>query len=231
MFAAIHAALPSRPRAGTGNGAAGRSKKKSRKGAVTEASPAAKAIVPPPKVTNWGLFEPIRPILEPLIDILKPLLTGNIMYGLLVGLLVAAWFSFGSQSSSNSTISHSEGHPMHIGFHTYPDRIAAYEEMWRREESQLWEWLEERVHLGRMTGDHLAFESGSPGIRHKPIDPRTLEERLREEKMDEAEIQEAISVTQRKLDILKEVMEKKKTAKSREQGEKDASASVGVKGT
>lgn len=50
---------------------------------------------------DWGLFEPVRGLVEPCADLVQPVLTGNVMYGLLVGLLVAMWFGFGSSPRKN----------------------------------------------------------------------------------------------------------------------------------
>jgi len=136
------------------------------------------------------LFESLRPFLGPVVDILKPVLTGNILYGLLVGLLVASWFRFGFPSKGGS---HRD-----VGFFGTPERIAAYEEIWRREESELWDWLEERVGMERLR------EQKTPGER------KNMEDKLREERMEERELDAAIRVTEEKLGILKGVVEKKK---------------------
>ncbi|KKF94352.1 putative membrane protein C20F10.07 [Ceratocystis platani] len=189
LFGAIRLAISTRPRTGTNSGVATKSKKKARKSNAAESSPIVPAVAPAPPPTNWGPLEPARFLLEPVVDIAKPFLAGNLVYGLLAGLMIATWFGFGSQPTTHSTGVYNSGAHAYMGFPTYPDRIVAYEEMWRREESQLWDWLEERVQL--------------------------VEDRLREEKMDELQIKEAIAVTQRKLDLLKEAMEKRIAAKER----------------
>jgi hypothetical protein len=120
------------------------------------------------------------------------------VYGLLVGLLVAAWFSFGytrGGSGSNKDIS--------FYAFTTPERIAAYEEMWRREESELWSWLEERVGM-----DRVNLHTGVNTDQAKSID-----EKLREEKVSEREIDTAIRVTEEKLNALKHMFERQKMAK------------------
>lgn len=137
-------------------------------------------------------------ILGPVVDIIQPLATGNVVYGLLVGLLVAAWFGFGL---TNRPVARPYGSELGV-FYGYPDRLAAYEEMWRREESELWEWLEERVGMDRLN-------TGDLHTRKKVMEPRTAEERLREDRMDEREIKEAIRVTEEKLKVLKSVVDKK----------------------
>lgn len=147
---------------------------------------------------DWGLLEPLHPLLGPVVDTIMPLLTGNVVYGLLVGLLVAAWFGFGFTSRP---VPRHFGHE--LGYFGYPDRLAAYEEIWRREESELWEWLEERVGLDRLSEGTVLH------ARKRTVEPRTLEEKLREERMDEREIREAIKVTEEKLNVLKGVVDRK----------------------
>lgn len=144
---------------------------------------------------DWGLLEPVRGVLEPVVDILQPILTGNVMYGLLVGLLVASWFGFGFPPGKNPT-----PYGPDAGIYS-PDRLAAYEEMWRREDSELWDWLEERVGLGRLDSD-------APLRRKRAVEPRTVEEKLREERMDDREVDEAIRVTEEKLKVLRDVVGK-----------------------
>jgi hypothetical protein len=146
-----------------------------------------------PTVENWGLFEPVRPILGPLFDILKPLVTGNMMFGLLVGLLVASWFGFGLLGS---------GGRADVGWVATPERIAAYEEIWRREESELWDWLEDRVGMDRLR------ESSQMGA-----ESRVVKEKLKDERMGVREREEAIRVTEEKLRVLKGVVERERKGK------------------
>lgn len=199
LFASLKAAVLSRPRSGNlANGALGKARKRSRKGKSLPSNPASDSEGISKKIIikqDWGLFEPARPFVSPLVDAIKPLMTGNVVYGLLVGLLVATWFGFGSNAKAPRPYGHE------LGYINYPDRVAAYEEMWRREESELWDWLEERVGLDRLNGGGLP-------ARKKMVDPRTVEERVREESMSEREIREAIRVTEEKLKVLKLVVER-----------------------
>ncbi|KAJ9136459.1 Gram domain containing protein [Pleurostoma richardsiae] len=201
LFASLKAAVTSRPRSTTlTNIAPLKVKKKGRKGKAAQVSnPASdeEAAAKPSVRKDWGLFEPVHGLLGPVLDLVKPLLTGNVVYGLLVGLLVATWFGSGFTPRQAA-----RGYGQEVGFPSYPDRIAAYEEMWRREESELWDWLEERAGLDRLGGS-------APPTRKKVAEPRTVEEKLREERMDEREIREAIKVTEEKLKVLKSVMDKK----------------------
>jgi hypothetical protein len=146
-----------------------------------------------PVKEDWGLFEPLHGILGPIFDIIGPLLTGNILYGVFVGLLVASWFRFGFSGRNSRDVG--------MGFLGTPERVAAYEEMWRREESELWEWLENRVGMER------AREVGK-----MPAEAKTVEDRLKNERMEEREVDAAIRVTEEKLRVLKDTVEKKKGA-------------------
>ncbi|KAH8651886.1 hypothetical protein BGZ60DRAFT_358857, partial [Tricladium varicosporioides] len=170
----------------------GKGKKKGRKGreakSVSKTTDGAADSHPPAE--NWGLFESVRPILGPVVDILGPLMTGNVMWGLFVGLLVATWFGFGS---------YGKGGARDIGFLSTPERVAAYEEMWRREESELWEWLEDRAGMDRIRD-----------VSKMPTEAKNIEEKLRSEKMEEREVDAAIRVTEEKLKVLKDSVAKKK---------------------
>ena len=192
IVASLKAAVSSR-RGAVAPVSLGKGKKKGRKGRESKSINRATdgASDSKPKAENWGLFEPLRGIVGPVVDILKPVLTGNILYGLLVGLLVASWFRFGFSGKGGSN--------RDVGFFGTPERIAAYEEIWRREESELWDWLEERVGMER-----LREASKNRGER------KNLEDKLRDERMEERELDTAIRVTQEKLKILKGVVEKKK---------------------
>ncbi|AEO60636.1 hypothetical protein MYCTH_2310059 [Thermothelomyces thermophilus ATCC 42464] len=200
LFAALKAAVASRPRAGTLNGAAGaRGKKRSRKSKSALASSPTGDTEGAATVSaeqSWGIFEPARPILNSVVDAIRPILTGNIVYGLLVGLLVASWFGFGTRQVAPR-------YTLDPAFANAPQRLAAYEEMWRREESDLWQWIEERAGLERLGAD--------PPLRKRSVDPRTVEEKLREERMDERELREAIRVTEEHLEVLKSVVNRKGT--------------------
>ncbi|KAJ4149824.1 hypothetical protein NW754_001256 [Fusarium falciforme] len=201
LFAAIKAATSTKP-AGTTAPLTPALKGSRKKGKKAKLSQTSTGVVEPghapkrPAQKNWGPLEPVRGILEPIGDIIQPLLTGNVMYGLLVGLLVATWFGFGFTPSRSPP---SYGPEMTV---YRPERIAAYEEMWRREDSELWEWLEERVGMDRLHSDR-------PSVPKRAMEPRTAEENLRATRMDEREVEEAIRVTEEKLRVLKGVMEKK----------------------
>jgi hypothetical protein len=194
-----------RPKSSTVANGAGPKKRKGRKGRSLPSNPTSdgEQVSKPAAKQDWGLLEPVRPLLSPFVDILKPVLTGNVVYGLLVGLLVATWFGFGSNASARH-------YGRELGYVANADRVAAYEEMWGREESELWEWLETRVGLERLNG---APPAAVVAPRKRSADARAMEEKIREERMSEREIKEAIRVTEEKLKVLKSVVDKEKEAK------------------
>lgn len=211
IIAALKAAVSTK-RSGAPSAPA-KGKKKGRKGSkannlskVTDGASETK-----PEATNWGLFEPVRGIFEPVFDIVKPLMTGNILYGLLVGLLVASWFRFGLPIGGGGG-----NRDMGMSYLGTPERIAAYEEIWRREESELWLWLEERAGMDRLRE-----------VGRMPMERLDIEDRLKSERMDEREVEDAIRITEEKLLVLKDVVGKKRDKSKRVQThEQESSASA-----
>jgi hypothetical protein len=158
------------------------------------------------KGDSWGLFEPVRPILEPFTSILSPLWSGNVAI-ILIGILLYMVFF---RSSSSSSLAHSGGCPGH----GLPQRLAAYEEMWRREETELWNWLEDRVGMDGLVFPN-AYRAPEPHPSRRSsggsaTDERELASRLREEKVSDREMDHAIRTTRQRLDVLEEMMSKRK---------------------
>ncbi|KAI9167106.1 membrane protein [Paramyrothecium foliicola] len=199
LFAAVRSSVSSRSRAGTGTNVASKTKKKGRKGKApqsqvgeTQGNVKSNDSVQ----RSWGVLEPARGLLKPLGDVLQPVLSGNIVYGLVLGLVLSSWLGFGIFPRTDSASLSGKGH-IYRG-----DRLMAYEQAWMREESELWDWLEERVGL-----DHLRTDS--PRHRKKPIERRALEDRIAGGRMQEREVEEAIRVTEEKLRVLKDVVGKR----------------------
>lgn len=147
-------------------------------------------------------LEPLQQVLEALVGIIRPLLTGNIVCGIIVGLLVASWFRFGMIGTQTERSDYS--------WRGSPDRRTNYEELWRREERELWAWLEDRVEMDRL---------------HE-MDPRLLEQRdmdrkLRAEvRMEEREMEDAIRVTEERLQLLKKSVRAARAAEAGGSSEK-----------
>jgi hypothetical protein len=182
-------------RRGTVAANAGKKGKKARKarGSKSELQAAEGTLDTKAKAENWGAFEPLRPIFGPVVGIVNSLATGNMMYGLLVGLLVASWFRFGGSGI---------GKGGDVGWVGSADRIAAYEEIWRREETELWDWLEHRAGMDALR-DAARMQSEAQAIGDK----------LKEEKMQTRELDDAIRVTEEKLRLFKAVVQKDKVKK------------------
>lgn len=93
--------------------------------------------------------------------------------------------------------------------HTSPERLAAYEEIWRREESNLWNWLEDRVGLDSIyvpTGDSTQKD------RQKVLAARNMGKKVMDERMSERQMGDAIRVTEERLAALKEAVARKNAA-------------------
>ncbi|KAF8850672.1 hypothetical protein BDZ45DRAFT_186337 [Acephala macrosclerotiorum] len=193
IVASLKAAVSSRR--GTAVAVGGKGKKKGRKGRQSNnlAKQTDGASETKSTTEDWGLLEQVRGIFGPLVDIVKPLLTGNILYGLLVGLLVASWFGFGFPGKGRGN------NDLGLSYFGTPERVAAYEEIWRREESELWKWLEDRVGTDRLRD-----------VGKMPIEAQAFQDKIKDEKMDEREIDAAIRVTEEKLRVLKASVEKRK---------------------
>ncbi|OQE14879.1 hypothetical protein PENSTE_c032G03155 [Penicillium steckii] len=195
----------------------GRGKGRRKKGdAVREASTAASlqgaADANSGQNESWGLLEPIRPLLEPITSMIKPLWSGNIAI-LLIGVIL--YLMFFRSSSPPSLHAHDAIYP---GF-SLPQRLAAYEEMWRREESELWNWLEDRTGMDGMVFPSLHHKMAEPEARRRtprvsPADQRDFAARLSEEKVSDREMDHAIRTTRQRLDILEEMMNKRNNRQS-----------------
>lgn len=142
------------------------------------------------KQSNWGLLEPVRGLLGPIADILESIFTPQIIITLLGALLMYSWFFRGGSSA--------------VGPNQWSaaQRQVAYEEIWRHEESELWNWLEDRVALDRVhssvSGKKINIDNDLP-IRIQPKD------------MKEREMDEAIRITEERLQVLKKKVEKERS--------------------
>ncbi|PNS15943.1 hypothetical protein CAC42_4344 [Sphaceloma murrayae] len=162
--------------------------RKGRKGAAKETAVVEEKVMAKDIEENWGLFDPLRPSLGPLVGLVRPFFRPQIVIAVLFVLLAQSWWL-------NIT-----GGRKDVGFGSSKSRTAAYEALWAREEAELWDWLEERTGL----------EQGLPAPegRHKAVVGK-VGKRLKEEKMGDREVREAIRVTEERLGALKEVVGRK----------------------
>jgi hypothetical protein len=212
LVKALKSAVSSRPRAATA-GSKGLKLGKRRRKSEKSSSILPKSQMVKREDENWGLLEPFRGILGPVVGIFRPF-AGTMAVATIVFLLCIIWFRRPVLG------------PTGVGYPSYPSsaRLAAYEEMWRKEESELWSWLENRVGLdvlalkdesnlrGKKVASVLAAKVRAKE-RQKILRGRDMEARLREERMTEREMEDAIRVTQERLDVLKGVVEKKKSGR------------------
>lgn len=167
---------------------------------------------------SWGLLEPLRPLLQPVTDILRPVLKMEVVVGLLAFMVLLLWLrgpAGGTQLGPYSGLSHYK-------------RIAAYDTLWAEEETEFWDWLEARasvdtVMLRPKSGatDRTGTSKADAKTAAKQIQKRRqrsktaghdVEAKMREEKISQREMEDAIRITRERLQVLEGVMEKQKHA-------------------
>ena len=189
-----------------------RSSKKDGSGSKTDDKKAASA---------WGPLEPLHSLLEPIIDLLGPIAHPWTLVAILLIYVTISWIrspsssSLSSSSSSSSLPGSAFLSPPHRDIH--PARLAAYDELWRNEESDLWDWLESRTGvLNLRTGSALLSNrnehaSGSKTAKSKSggASAKELERKLREEKMGQRAMEDMLRVTRERLEVLERVVERR----------------------
>lgn len=173
-------------------GKGGKSKRRSKANILDEAPAPVAAPTPASQIkqSNWGLLDPLRTLLGPFADILESLLTPQIIITILGALLIYSWYFRGGSTAVG---------PNHW---SNAQRQVAYEEIWRHEESELWKWLEDRVALDRV---HSSVAGGR-------LDPdQDLQSRLSPGNMKEREMDEAIRVTEERLRVLKNAVNRERS--------------------
>lgn len=147
---------------------------------------------------NWGIFEPVRGIFEPITQILGPMISTQVVIGVLIFLLAYSWF-WPSRSSSGVSF------PI-----TTPDRLAAYEEIWRREESELWDWLEDRVGIQ----GNMPVARGGNDNRQKVLKQKAMSKKLgkatKDGRLAKGQVDDAIRITEERLIALKDAVKRQK---------------------
>ena len=208
---ALKAGVTSRPRTGTiGSKAKGKgkrtkggadvAKKAGEGGKVTDSLAQAQA-------DNWGLFEPLHGILGPIVDIFKPFISANMVILFLLLFILVSWLR-GPTTSATSQVG--------IPGLPNPERVAAYAEIWRKEESDLWDWLEERVGMESIAYPAHSKSQDSKALRkarsqrEKSLKGQGMQARLAFESMKEREMDHAIRVTEEKLRDLKGAVRRKR---------------------
>merc|ERR1711881_758217 len=152
--------------------------------------------------TNWGIFESLRGPLGPVAEMVHP----SVIVAMLLTIIFLLWWRL-STSSASHTYSLSEA-----------QRVAAYEELWRKEESSLWKWLEDRA--GVQEGGSPSFlsqgEERERWMRVKRV--RDMSGSLEGEGMEERRMREAIRVTRERLGALEEAVRSSSSGKGKKRG-------------
>lgn len=216
---ALRAGLVSRARADTINSKIKVKGKRKRAGVELPKRPQVKEIIEPPnlqQIDSWGALKPLRGILGPIVDIFSSLISKNMVIGFLSILVILTWLW-----SSTPT---SRGRKGLQGMPT-PERLAAYEEIWRREENSLWDWLEERIGMEGIpyptsrAVDHEAFQKARKQ-REQSLKNRHFEAHLVDETIDEREFAQAIRAMEQRLDELKLAVKRTEKNKQKEDADK-----------
>ena len=168
----------------------------------------AQASVTQQQDVNWGIFEPLHGVLGPVADIAAPLISSNMIIGFLVFLLLISWFRGPKARRAGGQVS--------VPFMAGPERMVAYEEMWRTEESELWDWLEERLGIAGIPYPNSNSHKSSADEtdkRRRASRSKGFKAKLAEVAMNEQEVDYAIAITEEKLEALKAAVQKKKREK------------------
>ncbi|KAM5444597.1 hypothetical protein MferCBS31731_000050 [Microsporum ferrugineum] len=155
------------------------------------------------QASNNGLLSTIYGPFAPIVDIIKPFWSSNMTIGVLLILLVTMWFRTSAPAHQTSRIG--------LSSRSAPERLLALEELWQREENELWDWLEERVGLEGLSFPVVDVHSRADRRwSSRGRAEREFENRLHRERMSEREAEDAIRVTQQRLETLQKIVEKRK---------------------
>lgn len=206
---------------GGAKGKKGGKRRKEASHSPTRATSATSSPAAADKASDWGLLEPLHGPLRPITDMLPDFISAQFIIAVLLFLMFISWLRSPSKAARGGYgATGSLGVP---GLAT-PARIVAYEEMWRREESELWDWLEERVSMDRASGSVPLQSQGSASTRKQQV--KQMSDRLDSDvRMSQRQIEEALRVTQERLEVLKEAVEKKRPSAAAEDQSSSSSSS------
>ncbi|OKL57677.1 hypothetical protein UA08_07087 [Talaromyces atroroseus] len=151
---------------------------------------------------NWGMFEPIRGPLSPIVGILKPLWSAHMALGIIAFLV----FTLYTKGLTTTTTVPPD---MNLVRFTTPQRLVAYEEIWRAEENELWRWLEDRAGMEGIsfpTGDQKHESETRARRRSQKRRNQSLASKIIDEQISQREMTYAIQVVRDRLDKLEEVV-------------------------
>ena len=199
---ALKAGVATRGRAGTGGSKLKKGKR--RKGEGDAEGEAAvekpKEASPSKEPASWGMLEPLHGILGPFVDPITSLIGSNTIIAFLIFLLLVNWLRAPKAGYAGDQIDYARM--------PSPQRMAAYEEIWRTEESELWKWLEERMEM--QDANYPASNSKRHEQPSRHLRNQEAQAKMARKEMDEREVNHAIKVTEEKLEVLKASIQSKK---------------------
>lgn len=212
LVRSLKAAL-SKPAAGAKTTKAGKVRRK-KAGANGETAAAAAAAVANAKLEatrreaeSWGVFAPLHRHLNAVVGVFKPFWNSYVAVGVIVLLLVVIYTNvLGSRGPAMLSSD------VRYGGLTSSQRLAAYEEMWRHEETELWNWLEERVGIDGLnfpTGGNLQEPLARQLSRRQRQHSKDIASRLAEEHISDREMEHAIRITRERLDLLQRIVDER----------------------
>ncbi|KAL9043483.1 MAG: hypothetical protein Q9214_003333 [Letrouitia sp. 1 TL-2023] len=159
-----------------------------------------------PQKSDWGLFEPLHGFVSPIADIISPLINSNTIIIFLLFLLLISWFKGPKARRAGG------GGDVGLSLMSTPERMAAYDEMWRVEENELWNWLDER--MGMHETSYLSPKSKMPVSETRAPRSQQKHKSARakrvEDAMNEREVDYAIRVTEERLEQLKAAVRRRR---------------------
>ncbi|KAF1991293.1 hypothetical protein K402DRAFT_389464 [Aulographum hederae CBS 113979] len=179
-------------------GKTGKSRRK--KGDVADAPIAAVDFAPMAAKAepNWGLLEPLRGTFGPIADVVGGVITAQVVIAVLA--VMVAWLWWRQQPAVDTTV----GRYGQLS----PARMAAYEQIWRQEEGELWRWLDERVGVDSGGGLTGVGQEKTENMREKKA--RGMARKLEDGVVGDREVEEALGVTRRRLEALEDAVRRRK---------------------
>ena len=168
----------------------------------------------------WGVFLPLKPVLGPVVEMVP----GGGM-GLLIGvgvLLVIICASTGKLPFFGKKTTARDRNPLgrYSRLGIPPGRYGSYsdwEQSWYAEEQGLWDWLEDRVGLnaantGGVPSNTQEERRAKAWNKLSKIERNQMLNKIEEVRgMEEREVEEAVKVMEKRLEILRAIVNERKT--------------------
>lgn len=151
-----------------------------------------------PTLSDWGIFEPVHRVLQPVTSILSPFMTSQVVIVILAVLLIQSSLSKSKAFSAHSHVKDGRG------------TVVDYDAMWHAEENNLWDWLDSRVVMDPIARNLPGARSpGSDEARQKLLQARQVKSKIVKRDLDDRQIENAIQVTEERLRVLKEAVQQR----------------------